>query len=161
MKLGQSQSRSHAKINKTEKDQRLQRCGLKGTVRKTQDLECVNSLKRTLPGIKVWPEWKVEAVSVAFTCPEIRPPTSLTGLTRSWRWGVDGWSSCSEVWLWLVVNLSEVKQRPPDESWTPLKLPKRLIPSVTSSPLEGSQRLFKSVTTIFSLAATMYANVCS
>lgn len=42
-----------AKVNKTGKDQRLQRCGLKGTVRKTQDLECVNSLKRTLPGIKV------------------------------------------------------------------------------------------------------------
>lgn len=80
-----------AKVNKTGKDQRLQRCGLKGTVRKTQDLECVNSLKRTLPGIKVWPEWKMEAVSGAFTCSEIRPPTlPLTSSPRSRRWADDG-----------------------------------------------------------------------
>lgn len=49
----------------------------------------------------------------------------------------------------LIVDGGECvwrKQHPPDETWTPLKLPKRLIPLVTSSPLEGSHHLFKSVT---------------
>lgn len=49
----------------------------------------------------------------------------------------------------LIVDGGECvwrKRHPPDETWTPLKLPKRLIPLFTSSPLEGSHHLFKSVT---------------
>lgn len=62
----------------------------------------------------------------------------------------------------MVVNLSEVKQHPPDETRTPFKLARRHIPLVTSY-LERSHRLFKSGTTgtIFSSAATMYVNGCS
>lgn len=56
----------------------------------------------------------------------------------------------------MVVNLSEVKQHPPDETRTPFKLARRHIPLVTPY-LERSHRLFKSGTTgtIVSSAATM------